>query len=104
MLAPLLAIGSEQCTGEPLVIRDGEGHHNITSCFYYYQDQSRELTLQDMLGRNAPEFNHHTSGILNYGYTESVFWVRRTVIYRNGGDPVAPTGTSLAKWARRGYL
>ena len=87
MLTPLVAGASEECTGDPLVIRDGQGHHNISSCLYYYQDANHELSLQDLLGPNAPEFNHHTSGILNYGYTESVFWVRRTVVYENGGAP-----------------
>ena len=81
-------VAANDCTGDPLIVRDGQGHYNISSCFDYYRDRGHELTLSDLRGPDAPRFNRHDTGILNYGYTESVFWVRRSLQYQGGNEPV----------------
>ena len=49
----------------------GLGH-----CIWYLEDPSRELGIDEILGGNAPSFNRHEGGVLNFGYTESAYWAR----------------------------
>lgn len=94
VLCPVVVSGASaqeagSCLAGPVEIRDGEEHHNIGSCFRYLQDEAHEYSLEDVIAGNTPEFNEHTVGVLNYGYTESVFWIKRDLVYRNGSHPVA---------------
>lgn len=83
------AQGAGSCLDSPVVIQDGEAHHNIGNCFLYLQDEAHEYSLQDVIAGDTPAFNEHTRGVLNYGYTESVFWIKRDLVYRERDHPMA---------------
>lgn len=83
------AQSSASCLDSPVQIRGSDEHHNIGTCFHYFQDDAHEYRLEDVIAGDTPAFSDHTRGVLNYGYTESVFWIKRDIIYRNGSQPVA---------------
>lgn len=74
----------EECDGSPLTLRDGTGHHNLSHCLWYIEDREHALRLEDFLADAPPEFSLHSNGILNYGYTDSVFWIRKDIDYQGG--------------------
>ncbi|XOZ32642.1 response regulator [Halomonadaceae bacterium KBTZ08] len=77
------------CLDSPAEIRAGKGSFNLGRCFHYLQDEAHEYSLQEVIAGRTPDFNEHTVGVLNYGYTESVFWVKRDLVLRRGNQPAA---------------
>jgi len=80
-IAALLVSGEasarSECDRQPLAIQAGAAHYDLTSCFQYLEDPQGELTLDEVRALEPEAFGWHSEGILNYGYTESAFWIRK---------------------------
>ena len=87
-IAALLVSGEasarSECDRQPLALQAGAAHHDLTSCFQYLEDPEGELTLEDVRALEPEAFGWHSEGILNYGYTESAFWIRKDLEFGEG--------------------
>lgn len=83
LLAPSTGFGASGCHDEHIVVTDSTEHIPLASCLWYREDPSHKQTLSDV--RNDDDgldgFTEHHQGLLNFGYTESAYWVRFDLRY-----------------------
>jgi len=76
-LLPSQAAAAEACQDTSVSLtRYTDSIRGLGHCIWYLEDPSRELGIDEILGGNAPSFNRHEGGVLNFGYTESAYWAR----------------------------
>ena len=81
------AYASQACSEKPAVLDSGRASYNLSQCVWYLEDPGRTLTLDDILGDAAPPFQRHEGKLLNFGYTESVYWTRFDFATSSRGGP-----------------
>nr|WP_228151275.1 response regulator [Tamilnaduibacter salinus] len=81
------------CHGMPLTVDPGSDRVDLGSCLWFLEDPEDTLTFEAIQQRDADgAFRRHDGGILNLGYTESVYWTRLDLAL---GEADAPVGRLL---------
>jgi len=74
---PALAQGSDPPTQEPLILTDEQGKYPLGGYVDILEDPSGELTIDEVTSPEyAARFEPSQEAVPNYGFTESVFWLR----------------------------
>lgn len=86
-LAPIPAGAADTCREGEVVLDDGVGSiRNLGGCIWYLEDPAQTLTLDEVRSLGEQAFTLHQGGVLNFGYTESAYWVRVDLRAANGLD------------------
>jgi PAS domain S-box-containing protein len=76
-LLPARAATQDTCQDTSVSLtRHTDSIRGLGHCIWYLEDPSLELEIGDILGGNAPSFERHEGGVLNFGYTRSAYWTR----------------------------
>ncbi|MFE8073317.1 response regulator [Marinobacteraceae bacterium S3BR75-40.1] len=87
VVPPVLA-QEHGCQHTAIVLQDAVDHYDLTSCLWYLEDPSHELTIDDIRSdAYRDRFKEHGAGVLNFGYTESAYWIRFQMRYA-GDHPI----------------
>ena len=74
---------NDGCHYGPIQIYDGPDTYNLASCIWYLKDPSRKLTIDDVRKpAEAARFEEHHEGVMNFGYTQSAYWIRFKLDYQ----------------------
>lgn len=74
---PALAQSSDPPTQEPLILTDEQGQYLLGFHLDILEDPGGELTIDDVISPEyAARFEPSQEAVPNYGFTESVFWLR----------------------------
>ncbi len=77
VLVPGVASAKESCRNGQLVLDRGtESLRDFGGCIQYLEDAGQLYLLPDILAMAPERFTRHESGVLNFGYTESAYWIR----------------------------
>lgn len=89
LLAPAsVSAAGKGCHDAPVEVGASEDRLGLAWCLWYLEDPSGELSLEDVRAKDLDEaFRKHDGGVLNFGYTESAYWVRFDLEY-SGDAPV----------------
>lgn len=49
---------------------------DLSRCIWYLEDPQQQLDFNTVKDRGLSAFTRHDGGVLNFGYTESAYWVR----------------------------
>lgn len=49
---------------------------DLSRCIWYLEDPQQQLDFNTVKDRGLSAFTRHEGGVLNFGYTESAYWVR----------------------------
>ncbi|WP_228289207.1 response regulator [Marinobacter salinisoli] len=76
MLSPAHA-GQNPCRDGMLVLGSGTSSvQDLSGCLWYLEDPAQSLSFHDIKDRGLRAFRRHDGGTLNFGYTDSAYWVR----------------------------
>ncbi|WP_309044229.1 response regulator [Marinobacter sediminicola] len=76
-MVPGLVSAQEQCRNGQLVLDRGtESVRDFGGCILYLEDAGQLYLLSDILAMEPERFTRHENGVLNFGYTESAYWIR----------------------------
>ncbi|MEC7376894.1 MAG: 7TM-DISM domain-containing protein, partial [Pseudomonadota bacterium] len=76
-LAPGPAGAADTCREGEVVLDDRIGSiRNLGGCIWFLEDPAQTLTLEQVRSLGEQAFTLHEGGVLNFGYTESAYWVR----------------------------
>ncbi|MFL1456821.1 response regulator [Marinobacter sp. GN3S48] len=82
---------SDQCQDGNIVLNSATTSvRDLGNCVWFLEDPDHSLGFNDIVSETAPAFTRHEGGVLNFGYTESAYWVRFDV--RVGA------GAALSDW------
>ncbi|AOY90303.1 histidine kinase [Marinobacter salinus] len=74
---PAMASVQERCQDGAIVLNAGTSSvRDLGSCIWYREDPGHELTVEDIQADGRATFTRHEGGVLNFGYTESAYWIR----------------------------
>lgn len=74
--------GGDTCTQDAFLLTDHTHQVDLSTCLWYLEDASHQLTIKEIRAQEASlDFKKHDRGILNFGYTESAYWVRFDLRY-----------------------
>ncbi|WP_298451681.1 response regulator [uncultured Marinobacter sp.] len=77
VMVPGLVSAQEQCRNGELVLERGtESVRDFGGCILYLEDAGQLYLLSDILAMEPERFTRHENGVLNFGYTESAYWIR----------------------------
>ncbi len=77
VMVPGLVSAQEQCRNGQLVLDRGtESVRDFGGCILYLEDAGQLYLLSDILAMEPERFTRHENGVLNFGYTESAYWIR----------------------------
>lgn len=86
-LAPSWAWAAGKCQDGEVVVADGvESIRDLGGCIWFLEDPAKTLTFEEVRGRDPGAFTLHEGGVLNFGYTESAYWVRLDLRATEGLD------------------
>ena len=71
--------------GEIILSAGVESIRDLGGCIWYLEDPGQTLTLDEVRKLEPGAFTRHDGGVLNFGYTESAYWVRLDL--RPGKNP-----------------
>nr|WP_092020507.1 response regulator [Marinobacter zhejiangensis] len=80
------AVAGENCSSRPLVLSDRDASYNLSHCVWYLEDPGQSLTLADVRDEQQHPFTLHEGSVLNFGYTESAYWVRYDLLRRGSSS------------------
>ncbi|HBF93000.1 MAG TPA: histidine kinase, partial [Marinobacter adhaerens] len=85
-MMPASASAAGPCHDGEIVLDGGiESIRDLGGCIWYLEDPGQELTLDEVRALESGAFTRHEGGVLNFGYTESAYWVRLDL--RSAGNP-----------------
>lgn len=85
-MMPASASAAGPCHDGEIVLDGGiESIRDLGGCIWYLEDPGQELTLDEVRALESGAFTRHEGGVLNFGYTESAYWVRLDL--RSVGNP-----------------
>ncbi|MDX1456216.1 MAG: 7TM diverse intracellular signaling domain-containing protein, partial [Marinobacter sp.] len=70
------AFAGEDCSDQVLLLQSSRDSYDLGKCVWYLEDPDKQLTLRHIRDQDAHPFKLHQNGILNFGYTESAYWIR----------------------------
>lgn len=71
------ATASEPCQNGDIVLTGGTSSvRDLGNCVWFLEDPDHSLGINDVIDEAAHPFTRHEGGVLNFGYTESAYWVR----------------------------
>lgn len=77
------------CHGMPVTVDPVQERVGLGSCLWFLEDRQEALTFEEIRRRDAEgAFRSHDGGILNLGYTESVYWTRLDLALGSADAPV----------------
>jgi len=83
---PASAGAAEPCRDGEIILSAGvESIRDLGGCIWYLEDPGQTLTLDEVRKLEPGAFTRHDGGVLNFGYTESAYWVRLDL--RPGKNP-----------------
>ncbi|WP_255199474.1 7TM diverse intracellular signaling domain-containing protein [Marinobacter lutaoensis] len=81
----LPAQAQDACRDGRLQLERGvTGIRNPGPCIWYLEDPDKSLTVEEVIRRGRAVFTQHQGGVLNFGYTESAYWIRMDLQPRAG--------------------
>jgi len=90
-MVPMTASAADPCRDGRIVLQSGtESVRNLGGCIWYLEDPEQTFTLEEVRNRDSGAFTLHEGGVLNFGYTESAYWVRL--------DLITPSKTDQTDW------
>ena len=76
-LLPVAASAAGPCRNGEIVLGSGvESIRDLGGCIWFLEDPDKSLTLEEVRSLEPGAFTLHEGGVLNFGYTESAYWVR----------------------------
>jgi len=91
---PALLFGAAAWGSDELVLERGEHYRDLAPHVEYLEDPGGDLTLSDVVSGNAAgRFEPISGGRIDFGFSESTFWLRLQV--RNGDDAAIDRRLSL---------
>ncbi|WP_250832077.1 response regulator [Marinobacter sediminum] len=85
-LAPAVASAQDRCReGAIILTASTSSVRDLGSCIWYREDPDQALTVQDIQADGLTAFTRHEGGVLNFGYTESAYWIRFDLLTRDHG-------------------
>ncbi|RBP29746.1 PAS domain S-box-containing protein [Marinobacter pelagius] len=85
VLLPSTVTAQELCRDGKLVLdRNTSSIRNLGSCVSYLEDPGQSLTFREVRALEPGAFTRHEGGVLNFGYTESAYWIRMELVPRSG--------------------
>ncbi len=86
---PSLSFAQAGCRNGVLSLGDGtEAIRDLNGCLAYLEDPEQSLTFDQVLALPPGQFNRHDEGVLNFGYTESAYWLKMEINTRDLSGPV----------------
>ncbi|MBE0486597.1 hybrid sensor histidine kinase/response regulator [Marinobacter sp.] len=74
---PSLAQAKSACASGAVVLDSTTTSiQHFDGCLWYLEDAGHQLSMSDMLALPEQQFTRHHTGVLNFGYTKSAYWVR----------------------------
>ncbi|WP_091812571.1 response regulator [Marinobacter mobilis] len=73
------AAAGEDCSSRPLMLADRDASYDLARCVWFLEDPDQSLSLRDIRDEQRHPFTLHEGSLLNFGYTESAYWVRYDV-------------------------
>jgi PAS domain S-box-containing protein len=74
------SVDHEMEKGGLIHIDDALASINVGPCVDYLEDRSGRLTIGDVASDKAPRFHRNSDPVINFGLTESAYWLRFTVM------------------------
>jgi PAS domain S-box-containing protein len=72
-------VSNEKKKSRIVVVDDTLISKSIDPCTDYIEDKSGRLTIDDVVSGKAPRFHEYLARVLNFGLTQSVYWIRFTL-------------------------
>ncbi len=73
---PAAAAGNDRCQDQAVVVSQYHEVYDLASCLWYLEDPEGTLSLDQVRSEARHPFTRHQGGMLNFGYTDSAYWVR----------------------------
>lgn len=71
------ASASEACRDGVLVLNSNTSSvRDLSQCIWYLEDPGQDMGFNTVKDRGLSAFTRHQGGVLNFGYTESAYWIR----------------------------